>query len=163
MSGNKVRPESVTALRDEGEDLLARLAHVLEQLEAERRIETQLQEFPVQGSLTLVDWGRQSERAKQMAAAVRERADEDLRRQDRQGGSHSSLVRRDVASLVAAVRVVLEGPEGRGPVNTFVSGDRRGMRTAAQTGGRRSEPPSSIAASVIAPTDLRNCASAGVQ
>ena len=126
----------VTALREEGEDLLARLAHVLEQLEAERRIETQLQEFPVQGSLTLVNWGRQSERAKQMAAAVRERADEDLRRQDRQGGSHSSLVRRDVASLVAAVRVVLEGPEGRGPVNTFVSGNQLGDSSDRRAGGR---------------------------
>jgi hypothetical protein len=99
---------TVDAARQTVRNLLDKLTEAMWTLDAERRLDAGLREFPEGGSLTVATMGRvlgrQATPEEQRAQAVAA-----LHQADRQGGNFRSMVYRDTPHLLAALALQAEG------------------------------------------------------
>lgn len=94
--------------RREAHEILGNLVRILDQLQAEQQVLAGLNAWPVQGSLVGIRMRPGGRNAHQVAQAAREKARERIQKQVEQGGNLSTLVQRDLNSLVSALGVLID-------------------------------------------------------
>ncbi len=104
--------DAIAEQRRELREQLDALARGLDALAREQMVLDGLAQFPRDGgSLVGVRFGRSSHRDEQFAEHRREKAREKVIQSDRNGGTGRAIVTRDADSLIAALTVLIDGPQ----------------------------------------------------